>query len=453
MRRTGLGLAAALMLAVFAVSSVATPALAASKPAIPPISPDLRKKGMADGPAVIAAAGVDCQLADARFIGENVDAKTKAKSDFYEFACTGNVGVVVDKAPIGPQVFTCMETSEPGPDGKPNNLACILPANLDTKAGLVPYIAKAGTPCTIDKARALGHSPNNTVYEVACHEGTGYILMVSAPPRLDKPATMKPCVVYADTSNVKCELTDRTAQLSVVDRLIGQSGKPCAVKDRSFIGTAQSGDLYFEVACQDGKGYILDQAANGSLAKAIDCLNTDMCKMTDTRVAQTEQAGLYTKLARKAGFECDVNKYGPFNTNRTDHADVVELSCNNRPDGAVAIFPATGAGVIYDCAHSELEGFRCSFTKAEASFPKVTADLAKLGKTQCVVSNSRTVGVTADKRSFLEVACADGLPGYMIEFSLDPLTPKQPIPCVDAAGIAGGCRLAGNTKTAAAPKP
>jgi hypothetical protein len=128
--------------------------------------------------------------------------------------------------------------------------------------------------------------------------------------------------------------------------------------------------------------------------------------------------------------------------------EVVELACSNRPDGGIAIFSARAGdpSVIYDCARSELEGYRCGLSKPAAAYSKLTADLKTLGKTTCQVSNARAVGVTADRRGYMEVACADGLPGYMIEYSVAPLAPKTTVACSDAKGISGGCTLAGNVK-------
>ncbi|MEO8927102.1 MAG: hypothetical protein ABI306_08045, partial [Caulobacteraceae bacterium] len=324
--------------------------------------------------------------------------------------------------------------------------------NADPKAGLVPYIAKAGKICTLDKARALGQSTTNDVFEVACKEPNGgYILATSAPPRLDKPATMDPCVGYPVGGTISCTLTDRAAQLAVVDSLMAKSGKPCQIKDRSYVGGTSSGLLIYEVACQDGKGYMLEQAANGDLKQAVDCAAADTigggCKLTDARQAKTEQAGLYTSLAKKAGFQCDVSGYAPLPAN-LQGKEVVELACSNRPDGAIGIFSAKAGepAIIYDCAHSEIEGYRCGLSKPAAAYGTLTADLKTLGKTTCQVSSARGVGVTADKRGYIEVGCADGLPGYMIEYSLAPLTPKTTLACAEAKGVSGGCTLAGNVK-------
>jgi hypothetical protein len=452
MRPIGIGLAAALILAVVTPAALMATAAQAAKAPAPAITKEARAKGMTDAPGLITGAGLDCQLADARFIGVSDDAKTHTKTSFYEVACTGSEGIIVaEKTAKEGKTFdylSCMETADPGPDGKPNSLTCMLPGNADPKAGLAPFIAKSGAPCAVAKARGLGHNPDVGVFELACQDGSGLILRTSSPPRLDKPVVAEPCAMYEPTGNISCKLTDRTAQLAVVDRLIQKSGKPCVVKDRRWVGVSVSKNYLYEVACQDGKGYMLVATPQGALSTTISCASSPDCKLTDSRQAQSEQAGLYTRLAQKAGFNCDVKTYAPFAISLPGK-EAVELVCNNRPDGAVGVFAAASSvpSVVYDCAHSELYRFHCTMTKPETAYPKLTEDLKVLNKGSCSVSNARYVGTTADKRAFMEVACADGLQGYMIEYTTEPaLSAKQVIVCSAASGVAGGCSLPGNTK-------
>jgi hypothetical protein len=455
MRPVRLGLAAVFGL-IALIATVAAPSLAsaASTPAVE-ITKEQRAKGMAAAPAMLTAAGSSCQLADARFIGEATDPKTKVKSSLYEVACTGDEGLLIENTGVAgatPLVFTCMEAATPGPDGKKGPNQCALPGNADPKAGLVPYIAKAQITCTPDKVRAIGHSDTAAYFELACHEGGGgYILQISTPPSLSKPASADPCLMYDPNSKVTCTLTDRASQLAVIDNLAAQSGKSCAVKDRGVLGKTESGEVYFEVACQDGKGYVLEEKSNGTLGRAIPCTEADGiaggCKLTDSRQAKTEQAGLYTTLAKKAGFDCTVSGYAPLPVN-AGGKEVVELSCSNRPDGGIGVFGATAAdtSIVYDCAHAELKGFRCALTKADTTYPALTKDLRTAGKNSCTVSEARTVGVSAEQKGYIEVGCSDGLQGYMIVYSMSPITAQSALICSEAGGISNGCTLPGNTK-------
>jgi|HubBroStandDraft_5_1064220.scaffolds.fasta_scaffold51089_2 hypothetical protein len=441
-----MGLVAALMAAILPITSYA----AATAPKPP--DPDSIKKGMAAAPGVITQAGLDCNLANARLLGKATDAKTKVASSYYEIACKQAEGFIVavpDKGGAA-QVFTCLEVRNTPTSGA----QCMLPENADPKQGLIALVAKYKPGCSVTDARAIGQTADRTatVFEVACQGGPGYNIQASFPLSVAKPATFNPCFAMPADSPEKCTLTDAATSSSYVDSLATKMGKPCVVTNRRYVGATNDGSSFFEVACDDKKGYMIEQAANGDIKPAIDCAVADNigggCTLTNSRAAQTEQAGLYTRLAHEAGYPCDVSQYAPFNVNVPGH-EVVELACSNRPDGAVAIFPASSSekAQIYDCAHSEIAGYRCSFTKPDASFAALTADLNKAGKSSCVVSGSRFIGKTTDGTAYLETACADGNPGFIISYSPGPpFVPKEAIGCAFAKGIAGGCQLPTNQK-------
>jgi hypothetical protein len=447
MRFRGIGLAAAL---VVAMTAPAATVMAAKKPAAPAgVDAKAREKGMAEAPAFATAAGLTCTIADARFIG----ADAKSGQSFYEVACNPGVGGVlqVKKDTPKPAFFTCLETGKPGPDGKPGSLACQLPGNADVNAPLAAAVAAAGGSCTIEKARAIGSSPSSSFFEIACQGGSGYIVQTTAPIDVTtsdpaKTPKLLPCLQFEAGDNLACELTTREAQLAVADQLAASSGKNCTVKDKRYVLSTKDGSKYFEVACQDGKGYMLEQAANGSLARSIDCLNAGFvgggCTMTDTVAAKTEQNNLYSSLATKAGFKCAVEKYGVLPSDRPSK-EVVELKCSDRPDGAIAVFDGA-SNSIYNCAISEALGYRCSFTPKSAGFTSVTGDLKALGKSDCVVSDARSMDKRTADAGYLEVACSDGLPGWVIAYGANGKA-KEALSCLQGQQL-GGCKLPTNVR-------
>lgn len=436
-----IGLAAALALVVMAPATMV--AAAKKPPAAGAIDPKYREKGMADAPALVTAAGLNCTVTDATWIGED----KKTGQSYYEVACNPGLGgvLVSKKDDPKPAYYPCLETAKLGPDGKPGSLACKLPANADPVQAIAPFIAKSGVTCAIDKARSIGASTKNTFFEVSCQGGYGFIVVASYPASADAEVKANTCLAYEPGGNLYCELTSRESQLAMVDTLAAASGKNCAVTNKRYILSSTSGSMYFEVACQDGKGYVLERAANGSLARAIDCANAPggaECTLTDAREAKTEQAGLYSRLATKAGFPCQVEKYALFPA-RVARQEVVELKCSDRPDGGVAVFTADG-GKVFNCIVAELQGYACSFTPRAASLVKINADMRSMGKGSCVANDARIIGKTEAGDGFIEVSCADGLPGWVLNYGPNADTPKEALSCKQAAGIGGGCKMATN---------
>jgi len=451
MRPILLGLAAALMAALIAPAASA----ATATPPKPTVDPAKRAEGMKDAPSVITAAGLDCQLADARAIGQ--DQKSKAK--FYELACKDSEGFIVAipappaaNAPAGtppalPMIYSCLEAA-----GNPS-LSCILPGNADPKAGLQPLLTKYKPSCQLTNARALGQTADRktTVFEVACQGGPGYVIDASFPVSASQPATFNPCFGYAPGAANACTLTTQADQDAFFAGLISKIGKPCTATGHRYVGATNSGSNFFEVACSEGKGYVFEQKPDGSIGQVADCAVADSivqggCTLTNARQAQTQEAGIYTNLAHKAGFDCQVAKYFPFDSAPAGYGEVVELACSNRPDGGVLLSATDPAkpSAFYDCAHSELVGFRCTFTQPAASMPSITKDLATLHKTSCTASGERVIGVAADGTGYVEVTCADGNPGYIVAYDTKTMAPKDATSCPLAKDIAGGCTLPGN---------
>jgi hypothetical protein len=329
----------------------------------------------------------------------------------------------------------------PGQSAKEGSITCALPGNSDPKAQLAPLLAKAGVQCVPEKARGIGQSKTNTFLEVACQGGTGYVVIAS--PSLDpaKGVEAQNCLNFdATEGNVKCELEPKATRLAAIDALIASVNNGCVVKDRRFVGSAKGGGDFYEASCQDGKGYMY-KVTGGKVEQTWGCGQAQGllggCTLTDARQASAEQAATYTRLAKNSGSNCEVDRYALFPQRGAD--EVVELACKDG-QGAVGIFPATGKGQVLDCGKALAAGYKCSLTK-DAGYASLTADLKKLGKTSCAVSNARVAGRTAKNTTMVEVACADGLKGYMIEYSAAPAVVAT---AAQGCAFAAGCQLPGN---------
>jgi hypothetical protein len=434
MKALGIGLATLLIVAAAASASFAAD-----------ISPADRKAGMTAAPGLIQAGHVQCTLSDARMILSGTTDKG-AKLTAYEVACTEGLGYVIEaqEKVAAPIVFDCLAADAPQ-GGKPSPVACKLPANANPAAGLTGVMAKTGRTCTVDKARYVGATADASIYETACHEGGGYIL--EWPKAAGAAPTASMCMLMTN-SNIKCELTTPAQQTTVIDNLTAASGKACTVKDRRYIGSTPDHSDFFEVACTDGKGYMLRADATGKLQEALDCAKAinigGGCTLTDARQAQTEQNAIYTDLSKKAGFDCQVSKYAEFPA-MANNTEVVELACSNRPDGGVGIFPAQGKPQVFDCLRAETQGYKCSFSDPSSLYSKLSAQLRAKGKPSCVVSGARAYARTTTNNDLIEVACADGGPGWVIEYAAGVESPTDLLNCAQAANVGGGgCQLPTN---------
>ena len=195
MRPMRLGLLAALIFAVMAPAAMAQrlpPPGGGTAPAkAGTVDAAARKAGMADAPAVIQANNIDCQVSDARLAGKgSKDPKTGITPSVYEVACGANaIGYMIQTNGTQPAtVFSCLVVNYPA-DMKPNTgNACILPANQDLTAGVAALAAKAKVPCTPNGVRGIGQTSANTIVEMSCPNGAGYIITASVPLSVTKDA-------------------------------------------------------------------------------------------------------------------------------------------------------------------------------------------------------------------------------------------------------------------------
>ncbi len=448
MKMIKIGLAAALAVALL------TPAAALAQGKAPKINEANHKKGVAEAPALVAGAKSSCVVADALYIGGAKDAKAKTSTDAYELACTGNLGQVIMKV-SGPegdkyQAYSCLATATPTADGKPNTLKCTLPANLDPAASLAPYVTKAGLACTIGKARVLGETKDTVFFEIACDGNRGYILGASNSYDPTKDVSASNCLGYEEGGAISCTLTPRAAQLAAADALAVKADASCAIKDRRYALSSKTGDDYYEVSCNDGKGFFVVADVKGAFKEKVECANADYiaggCTLTDVKTAKTDDNDLYTKLAKAGGYDCIVSGYRALTA--AAGSETVELQCSNRPDGAVAIFAAAGGkSKFYNCAAADLTGYRCGLTKVPAAYALLTAAVKKSRPTStCVVSDAKFLGASADA-GYVEVACADKEPGYVVRYPKATDVSDAALYCTQAkTDIGTSCTLPTNVK-------
>lgn len=437
--------------AVLALGAVGAPAAASAAPAkTDPYSKDQIDKGMKSAPDVVKQASLPCDVADAAFISEGTgkypdDPKgPDLKVSSYEIACRQGMGYVLQNYAGHPvKIFDCVSLA-------PTASPCRLPENKDAKLLLTSLVKATGRTCTVTDDRVLGGTKaGDAFFEVACQEGPGFIIKRPNPAAGEAPAAYD-----CGKVNIECKLTTPDQIAAATNKkvlaLVAASGKPCQVTGSREVAQTTTGETYYEAACGNGTGFLI-AAKDGAYARTIDCANARNvlggCTLTDTTKAETAEAGTYTKLAAASGFPCQVSKYRYIGMYPKNNSEVVELQCSNRPDGRIALFPADnkGTAVFYDCVSAGVVGESCKLNEPATAFAHYTQALASKGKTTCKVSNAKYLAQTTDGSYYVETACSDGLPGWVIE-ETPAGSPKSLLTCGEAKASGVACTLPGNVK-------
>ena len=266
--------------------------------------------------------------------------------------------------------------------------------------------------------------------------------------------TAEPCLEALGTP-LACKLTTKAQSLAPIAKLAAQSGKPCQVSDARFVGASTTGEgaRFYEVACGAQPGFMIQADGKNTFKQAINCGAAagigGGCKMTDSTQAATQEANTYTGLAKAGGFNCNVSKYRFIGMQASPKAEVVELACSNRPDGAVAVFPdQTGAHPRFvDCVRGAQFGSAgaCQLTSPTPIYAKYSAALAARGRSSCQVSGAHYLGQSPQNTDFIETSCADGKPGWVIEFTPSDSV-KTLLSCGQAKASGLSCTLPTNGK-------
>ncbi len=230
--------------------------------------------------------------------------------------------------------------------------------------------------------------------------------------------------------------------------ILQNAGADCQITDGYHPGDTRRRAPIFEVDCAAGPGFLitagdepevfncllLDAQEQARHAREPDTPLTNMCLLEGSRDA----VAILKPMAAAAGVSCDIDQ--ALWIGRIEGVgDRYEVGCNGR-SGAWLETAVNGAVVntVYDCLEVVKLGEACRFTTAEELTASVAAMLPATGAPACSPSAGRLVGAAAGGDRYYELACSGGA-GFIFRIRNDHYDIS--VPCGQAAGIMGGCRL------------
>jgi hypothetical protein len=250
--------------------------------------------------------------------------------------------------------------------------------------GVPARVAKARTgamltvlkvPCAVSTAAYRGKAPNDAdqhVYEAACEDGMGYLLM------LKQTILMGASCFEADQegSPVKCTLPANADSKMMAGAVLTRNKVPCTVQDVRWLGTSVANLDHVEVACEGNVSHVVRRPRPGESGKleVVTCQDASTqgiaCKLSPiassapvaSADARPTLSWFKEELARH-GVSCQTKRARIVGRESVKRRYLVEFECSERADGLVAFVPAATDKVnsfeSMNCVSAAERGIRC----------------------------------------------------------------------------------------------
>jgi hypothetical protein len=217
----------------------------------PKDSAESRAKAKVQSVALLQSLQITCEASDAKLIvagtirpkstGKEVEARV------YEVSCANAMGYLLEtQGSETPVAISCLSAEETraadAAKGRDPTFFCKLPENTDVYARVSSMILEGATAqCTVSKLQSYGHSESthSDYSEVACADGTGFLLRITQPGYPAQTVVMS--CKDAAKQNIKCKLTDpgpveAAVTAATLKEGLAHNGVTCSVDQIRMIG-------------------------------------------------------------------------------------------------------------------------------------------------------------------------------------------------------------------------
>lgn len=241
------------------------------------------------------------------------------------------------------------------------------------KAAAQVQLTAAGVACELTEATNPGLIGESQVFETACANAEGWLLIASTPVQAFS------CIELAGTAAIarsrdpnadvgqQCVMPANQNGLAVIGGWARDAGASCTIDEAQAIGKSDENNMVYEVGCAGGNGYWLEKLATGWDLK--DCIQvTSMggtCRFTN---AQEQADSFEAKLAGTDAAACDVTQVRLMGSN--PNGRFYEAKCAAEGEGFIARVNNEGVTQqVYPCATAQRIGGGCTLTPAPAAAP------------------------------------------------------------------------------------
>jgi hypothetical protein len=304
-------------------------------------------------------------------------------------------------------------------------------------------VQKLGVNCTVSDAYYIGKSTGADkadIYEVACQQGLGYVLLSSATPKAYD------CVATASQKTLACRLPANGDPKQGLKTYISAAGVTCTPTQARYVGANTTTTVY-EVACQEGPGYLLEApapGAQGAATQGIPCIQAPS-NMACTLTSKAQNDAYLAALVSKAQRTCTLSGSRYLGSDKTTGVAYYEVGCGAQAGFVIGANKTGGVDRVLSCGEAQPLG-GCQLTSAAQVAAEDTArytQVAKAAGYNCDVSRDRPIGQDKTGRAIVEIACSNRPDGAVVAIPAAPGARAEVVDCVKAAqyGSNGACSL------------
>jgi hypothetical protein len=320
-------------------------------------------------------------------------------------------------AGLSPVTAHAAQPAASGPDAK---------SKAKGQAEAPALMQQTGYACTISDATYLGASKakneegkevTTNVYEVACTEGLGYLVMAKEGATPEAYDCLKLATNAAKTGGkLVCSLPENTDFNKALQPLVTKAGERCTVNKTRWVGSSAESKIdEYEVGCAEGGADILvvPQPGSTKTLAAESCLQASrigvVCEFFPKEQIVAQIKALAAPANRTACQVTDATYVGQSSSNK--HV-FYELACADGKSGYMLETDEAGKYVnTIDCARAAGIAGGCKLTTVSVGDTSDAATYTKLAHEigyDCNVTSYRSFGMEQNGgREIVELACSN----------------------------------------------
>jgi hypothetical protein len=260
-------------------------------------------------------------------------------------------------------------------------------ALAEAKAETTKLATRLSLSCDVTDAEKVGHgrstvngtTSETNVFEVACANGMGYFIVSQA----DQAPTAMSCfsaeathaadVAQGVKSDMYCQLKANKDTKVMAATILANAGAACGVRNLQWFGQSSATHTeYSEVACDNGKGFLVRTALPGAPQPTVvmSCQEAAQqglkCKLTDGGpVSMPVTMDTLKEALAKNGVKCTADQIRLIGQENSRKRYVIEAHCPEQPKGLIAFIPLEGNANPFEsmnCSDGYAHHVLCEFT-------------------------------------------------------------------------------------------